>query len=444
MFLIKKILESLLKFKVVQDDNIFLVSTNKNENIIFKISNLVIQGRASSGRNIARLSRDKWVEGIVRLPNLDSDFINGEKYDGEYQNRKKNGTGSLTFINGEKYVGEFKDDKFNGNGVFTYLRGKKYVGEFKDGKYNGYGVLDLGNRTKYVGEFKDGKYDGYGKLTVGSLSEYIGDFKKGEFDGYGIYTTPGGPNYKGGFKDGKRNGKGIIYFPSGRSFKQEYKNGEFANDLNDRILTITSKESEGQINNSANSSKNYLFFDTETTGFPKNWNAPVTDLDNWPRLVQLAYMLYDSKGNLILSNECIIKPEGFTIPISASNIHRVSTERAFKEGQPITSVLNEFNDLIKKADYLVAHNMSFDEKIIGSELLRNGFKDSTQNKDKICTKLKSTRFCAIKGSYGYKWPKLSELHYKLFGFDFEGSHDALSDVSATAKCFWELRRIGEI
>jgi len=31
--------------------------------------------------------------------------------------------------------------------------------------------------------------------------------------------------------------------------------------------------------------KMYLFFDTETTGLPRNWKAPVTDLDNWPRMV---------------------------------------------------------------------------------------------------------------------------------------------------------------
>ena len=62
----------------------------------------------------------------------------------------------------------------------------------------------------------------------------------------------------------------------------------------------------------------YLFFDTETTGLPRNWKAPVTDLNNWPRLVQLAYLLYDNKGNKISGGDFIIKPNGFTIPTDAS------------------------------------------------------------------------------------------------------------------------------
>ena len=43
----------------------------------------------------------------------------------------------------------------------------------------------------------------------------------------------------------------------------------------------------------------YLIFDTETTGLPKNWNAPVTDVDNWPRCVQIAWQLHDREGKLL-------------------------------------------------------------------------------------------------------------------------------------------------
>ena len=37
----------------------------------------------------------------------------------------------------------------------------------------------------------------------------------------------------------------------------------------------------------------YIVFDTETTGLPKKYNAPFTDTDNWPRMVQLAWIVYD-------------------------------------------------------------------------------------------------------------------------------------------------------
>ena len=53
----------------------------------------------------------------------------------------------------------------------------------------------------------------------------------------------------------------------------------------------------------------YLFFDTETTGLPKDWKAPISDLDNWPRLVQIAWSHYDSSGNEISNNSYIIKIE---------------------------------------------------------------------------------------------------------------------------------------
>ncbi len=114
----------------------------------------------------------------------------------------------------------------------------------------------------------------------------------------------------------------------------------------------------------------YLFFDTETTGLPKNWKAPVSDLNNWPRLVQLAYLFYGRNGNLISSGDFIIKPVGFTIPADASRIHGISTERALREGKDLLPVLREFYALIDESEYLVAHNISFDEKIVGAEFLR--------------------------------------------------------------------------
>jgi DNA polymerase III epsilon subunit-like protein len=188
----------------------------------------------------------------------------------------------------------------------------------------------------------------------------------------------------------------------------------------------------------------YLFFDTETTGLPRNWKAPVTDLNNWPRLVQLAYLSYDTNGNKISSGDYIIKPEGFTIPLDASRVHGISTERAIREGQALRTVLQEFQYLIDQSEYLVAHNMSFDEKIVIAEFLRNRMRDSISVKRKICTMKSTTEFCAIPGPYGHKWPKLSELHYKLFRMGFEEAHNAAVDINATAKCFWELRRLGKI
>ena len=188
----------------------------------------------------------------------------------------------------------------------------------------------------------------------------------------------------------------------------------------------------------------YLFFDTETTGLPRDWKAPLTNLSNWPRLVQIAWLFYDKNGNLMFSKDYIIKPEGFLIPAEVTRMHGISTEKALSEGIDLKNVLTEFQTDMNLAEFLVAHNMSFDEKIVGAEFIRTGFVNNIPSKKRICTKESTTNFCKINGPYGYKWPKLSELHYKLFNCDFEEQHNAAVDISATAKCFWELKRIGKI
>ena len=188
----------------------------------------------------------------------------------------------------------------------------------------------------------------------------------------------------------------------------------------------------------------YLFFDTETTGLPKNWKAPVTDVNNWTRMIHIAWILTDEGGNRIETESFIIKPENFEIPRDASNVHGITTERALREGLDLEFVLNRFNELVDEAEYLVAHNISFDEKIVGAEFIRKNIPTNFNKKKKLCTMTVSTDYCKIPGPYGYKWPKLSELHIKLFGEDFEDAHDAFVDVSATEKCFWEMRKKGLI
>jgi DNA polymerase III epsilon subunit-like protein len=186
----------------------------------------------------------------------------------------------------------------------------------------------------------------------------------------------------------------------------------------------------------------YLFFDTETNGLPRNWKAPISQLSNWPRLVQIAWILFDNEGNEMDRNDHIVKPNGFTISADSSSIHGITTEKALSEGIELQSVLEEFNDQITKAKCLVAHNMSFDEKIMGAEFLRIRQTNTIAPKAKICTMKSTTDYVAILGYYGNKWPTLSELHYKLFGVDFEEAHNAAADINATARCFWEARRRG--
>ena len=185
-----------------------------------------------------------------------------------------------------------------------------------------------------------------------------------------------------------------------------------------------------------------LFFDTETTGLPRNWNAPITQINTWPRMVQLAWLQYDTQGNLIAEGNRIIKPEGFKIPNKAAAVHGITTRYALKNGYDLTSVLADFSELISGSSTLIAHNMNFDEKIVGAEYIRLGIKSSLFDTNRICTMTTTTDLCRIPGNYGYKWPTLSELHQFLFGSDFKDAHDASVDVKICAKCFFELVKRG--
>ena len=109
--------------------------------------------------------------------------------------------------------------------------------------------------------------------------------------------------------------------------------------------------------------------------------------------------------------------------------------------------LNSFKEAIEKSDALVAHNVQFDAKTIMAEYIRQTghWLQPLFRLDKICTMMKSTKYCNLPGRYGNpKWPKLGELYFKLFGEELTDLHDAMADVHACAKCFFELKRLGVI
>ncbi len=188
----------------------------------------------------------------------------------------------------------------------------------------------------------------------------------------------------------------------------------------------------------------YIIFDTETTGLPRNWNAPITDTENWPRAVQIAWQLHDDMGNLIEQKDYLIKPEGYDIPYDAERIHGISTSLAEELGADLEMVLNEFNIALEKAKFVVGQNVGFDVNILGCEFVRIGIESPMASMPVLdtCTEVTAT-MCQIPGGRGGKWklPTLTELHQHLFGEPFGEAHNATADVEATTRCFFELIRI---
>ena len=190
-----------------------------------------------------------------------------------------------------------------------------------------------------------------------------------------------------------------------------------------------------------------LFFDTETTGLPKSRSARNHDVDNWPRLVQLAWMICEDEGEVLLSRDHIIAPVGFTIPEDASAVHGITTEMALDAGIHVSVALAEMTVAVELVNLLVGHGIYFDKSVVGAEYIRLGMEheyEGFKSLKRFCTMQKSVKVCKIpfEGRGGYKWPKLTELHQHLFNEDFEGAHDALADVMATVKCYFNLIKQG--
>lgn len=199
--------------------------------------------------------------------------------------------------------------------------------------------------------------------------------------------------------------------------------------------------------------RRFVVIDTETNGLPIDYNQPAYKVDNWPRIVQLAVIVWDT--GTVAEGAHLIRPTDWSVPEETTKIHGITQEKAAREGADIRDVLRSFLEIIDEPGVtLVAHNMDFDVRVLGAEFLRLGVTAAPNQNDlfveegtphspvcvlpSICTMKQSTDFCQLPGKYGFKWPNLQELHTVLFGEGFPDAHDALVDARACLKCFLEL------
>ncbi len=151
-------------------------------------------------------------------------------------------------------------------------------------------------------------------------------------------------------------------------------------------------------------------------------------------------------GACVDHQDFLIIPEGFNIPFDAEKIHGISTELAFAKGKPLLEVLEAFSQALYQAKFLVGQNVGFDLNILGAEYLRIHGNNPLEGKAVLDTCSEDTAsMCKIPGGRGgkFKLPTLTELHHFLFGVPFNEAHNATADVEATARCFFELIRIGQ-
>lgn len=192
-----------------------------------------------------------------------------------------------------------------------------------------------------------------------------------------------------------------------------------------------------------------LFFDTETTGLTKP-GLP-TGHEDQPHCVQLAAILTDDQGQEEACVNVIIRPDGWTVPERAAAVHGITTEKAALYGirEQVASVL--FYDLTSRADLLVAHNIQFDRQIVATMYARAKRSEWKLPEAQFCTmeaaaplvNLPPTPRMRAAGIIKPKAPKLEECIRHFYGETLEGAHDALVDVRACARIYFEMKRMGE-
>ncbi|MBT5017009.1 3'-5' exonuclease [Candidatus Peregrinibacteria bacterium] len=179
-----------------------------------------------------------------------------------------------------------------------------------------------------------------------------------------------------------------------------------------------------------------IIFDTETTGLPNGGN----DLDLQPYVCQFAAITYEYDGaswQEVEVLDLLVRPE-IPIPLMATTIHGITDEMVMDK-PAFTEIASQIVEAFQKADVAVAHNLSFDQKILEIELMRASLSKQFLPSQTFDTMTETKELCQLPGRHSnFKAPRLMELHQFLFSEKFDRAHNALNDVKATARCLQEL------
>lgn len=168
----------------------------------------------------------EWLSGVRVKGKLV--WKDGMWFDGEMNEKGRNGYGTMLYSNGTKYAGNWVEDKPNGYGVKYDSNGKVvYKGMFKNGKCNGLGTCYLSDGGKYEGSFKSGMFHGFGVVyNANGEKTYMGEFKENKYDGLGTSYMDDGSSWYGTWVKGKKEGKFLKISKNGTSEIVTFSNGE--------------------------------------------------------------------------------------------------------------------------------------------------------------------------------------------------------------------------
>jgi len=239
-----------------------------------------------------------------------------------------------------------------------------------------------------------------------------------------------------------------------------------------------------------------LVFDTETTNLPPQMARTTQNnllnftnfskktptwsqyIDDWPHIIQLSYILYDTdkpyNKNAKFFNKYIEIPKSVKISKESEKIHHITrktiTSASETNRAKIYDALQEFIADCEFSDVIVGHNVDFDRRMIIAELIRlqdqadedddeaginiiDTIKNMMNHKHFKCTMEITKPICQLKQKYVYtnsntdtsehkeyfriKSPKLIEAYQFFFGYEPNPQllHDAIVDAVICLRVF---------
>jgi DNA polymerase-3 subunit epsilon len=190
------------------------------------------------------------------------------------------------------------------------------------------------------------------------------------------------------------------------------------------------------------------FFDTETTGLPNFKDR--SDDPKQPHIVDICVLLYTPAGELVDAFEALVKPDGWVIHDEVAAIHGITTEYALEHGMPEAAAVAGFQSVMARAGMRVAHNVSFDDRILRIALMRFAGEeeaDAYKLRPSYCTCQTSKNIVKcpptakmIAAGFGkqFKVPTVAEALRHFTGEELVGGHRARPDTEACARIYFAM------
>lgn len=185
-----------------------------------------------------------------------------------------------------------------------------------------------------------------------------------------------------------------------------------------------------------------LFVDTETSGLPTDWRQPYAVAGNWPHIAQLAWVVYTRDGRRVKTENHYLQIPAGVMSRASQRIHGLTPEFLQEHGEaaaPVMQLLHD--DLLRYHPLVVGHFMELDFHMIGAGFYRVGLPNPLGELPTFCTMTTTARFVRHTRQ---RYLPLGELYQRLFGRPLRRQHNAAVDAEATADCFFELWRHGDI